>query len=247
MELASAELQKLDALLSQSRNMLFLGGAGVSTESGIPDFRSRSAAGACKRRFGFEPQTILSAGFLNEEPELFFSYYNDFLQKALSAQPNAAHRALAEIEARGRLNAVITQNIDELHERAGSKRVLKLHGSIGWNRCENCAAAYPADFMLHSDGVPRCTRCGARVRPEVVLYDEPLDDYVLRSAKACMFSADTLLLAGSSLKVYPAAALPEFFMGKHLIIINKSRTPFDKQAELLLRAPVAAVFEALGY
>lgn len=247
MKSAAIALEKLKAILSQSRNAVFLGGAGVSTESGLPDFRSEAAVQSCVSAYGFPPQIILSSGFLQSKPEIFFSYYKAFLEKSEKAVPNAAHRALADMEKQGKLCAVVTQNIDELHERAGSRRVLKLHGSVGWNRCTLCAASYPASHILQSAGLPRCTSCGALVRPEIVLYDEPLDDYVFRNAKACMFSADTLLIAGSSLSVFPAASLPEFFMGKHLIIINESETPFDDQAELLLREPVGEVFAALGY
>lgn len=241
------DIRKLETILSQSRSIAFLGGAGVSTESGLPDFRSGASVEKCVSDYGYTPQSILSSGFLENEPEIFFAYYRSFLQKERDAEPNAAHMALSALEKRGKLTALITQNIDELHERAGSRRVLKLHGSVGWNRCTKCAASYPAEFVLQKRGIPRCDRCGGMVRPEIVLYDEALDDYVFRNAKACMFSADTLLIAGSSLTVYPAASLPEFFMGKHLLIINESETPFDAEAELILHAPVAEVFSALAH
>ncbi len=238
-----AKIKELQSILLNSRSILFLGGAGVSTESGLSDFRSEKAREACIRRFSYPPEIILSADFFARETALFYDYYRAFLLQ--DAEPNAAHYALAKLERSGRLNAVITQNIDLLHEKAGSRRVLKLHGSIDSNRCMRCGAIYNAAFMRSSEGIVACPACGGLIKPEVTLYDEPVDDYVFRNARACMFSVDTLLIGGTSLSVYPAASLPEFFMGKRLVILNQSETPLDSQATLILCEPIGSVFEAL--
>lgn len=236
-------LALLRQILAQSRVAAFLGGAGVSAQSGLPDFRSPTAAAAVEARFGYPPEVILSADFFREEPETFFAYYKSCL--LMPAEPNPAHYALAELERRGKLNAVITQNIDGLHRRAGSRRVYALHGDINANRCLRCGKPFDADFIRQSPGVPRCPDCNGVVKPEVVLYGEALDDYVYRHAKAAVFSADTLIVGGTSLTVYPAAGLLEFFIGKRLIILNQTPTPFDAQAQLILRAPIADTLGAL--
>lgn len=236
-------LALLKQMLERSRVAAFLGGAGVSTESGLPDFRSAQTSAAVEARFGYPPEVILSADFFREEPERFFAYYKACL--LAPAQPNPAHYALAALEGRGKLNAVITQNIDGLHRQAGSKRVYPLHGDIDFNRCTGCGKRYGADFIRQSTGVPRCTACGQIVKPEVVLYGEALDEYVYRGAKAAVFSADTLIVGGTSLVVQPAASLPEFFMGNCLIVLNQTETPLDAQAQLVLRAPIGEILGAL--
>lgn len=234
----------LRELLGASRTAVFLGGAGVSTESGLADFRSESARQSCLARYGYEPEAILSKDCLYGDPALFFSYYRETLLR--EAVPNAAHIALAKLEARGKLSAVLTQNVDMLHEAAGSRRVLKLHGSIGEAYCLGCGARFGLAHMRASkEAVPRCTRCGGLLRPDIVLYGEAVNDYVFRMARAFIQSADTLLVGGSSLAAYPAAALPQFFMGKRLIVINREATPLDPGATLILRAPIAAVFASL--
>ncbi len=234
--------QKIDQLrqiIRQAHTIAFLGGAGVSTESGLSDFRGAAARRETLRRFGMPAEQILSHDFFFENPDVFYRYYRDFL--LTPAKPNPAHRALVRLEACGKLNAVITQNIDGLHEMAGSRHVLALHGSIHWNHCLSCGQHYDADWMRAGAGVARCEKCGGLVKPDVVLYGEPLEDAVWRGAKACIFSADTLLVGGTSLQVYPAAGLLEFFMGKHLVILNQTPTPYDAQAELILRAPIGEV------
>jgi len=233
------EIEKLRELIEKSRVISFLGGAGVSTESGLGDFRNEAIMEAVRQKYGYPPETILRSDFFREEPEIFFAYYREYFLK--EAEPNAAHYALARLEKRRKLNAIVTQNVDELHFKAGSRKVYSLHGNIAYNRCMHCAALYDADFMRKTEGIPRCSRCGGIIKPEVVLYGEPLDEYVFRNARAALFSAELLIVGGTSLQVYPAAGLLEFFGGKHLVILNESPTPFDKDAELLIRGKIGTI------
>ena len=229
--------------------MVFFGGAGVSTESGIPDFRS--ADGLYAEQLDVPPEVIISHSYFVAHPARFFDYYTSRMI-ARDAQPNAAHRKLAELEAAGTLRAVITQNIDGLHQAAGSKRVLELHGSVLRNYCEDCGAFYDLDGMLAArtasleaggDGVPRCTRegCGGIIKPDVVLYEEALDGQVMREAVNAIRSASLMVIAGTSLAVYPAAGLVDYFSGNNLVIINRSPTPRDLAANLVIRANVGDV------
>lgn len=232
-------VEDLKKLLQQSRVVTFLGGAGVSTESGIPDFRSKGSAEAAQKHFGYPPEVLLSHDFFLAHPDIFYDYYKSVLLQ--SAAPNPAHYALARLEAAGKLNAVITQNIDNLHQQAGSKRVYPVHGNVEWNRCMKCNRFFNGDYIRNSQGVPHCDQCGGLIKPEVVLYGEPLDQQIWRGAMAAVSSADTMIVGGTSLSVYPAASLLEFFMGKHLILINKTETPYDRRADLILRQPIGQV------
>ena len=228
-------LKKLKDLVEGSDNIVFFGGAGVSTESGIPDFRSED--GLYRQQYAYPPETILSHTFYESKPEEFFRFYR---AKLLSpgAQPNAAHRKLAELEKRGKLKAVITQNIDGLHQAAGSRTVLELHGSVLRNDCEACGRVYDFDFMLHSEGVPRCPACGGRVKPDVVLYEEGLDLELMERAARYIAEADLLIIGGTSLNVYPAAGLIHWYRGRRLVLINKSAVSADLAADLVITAPI---------
>ena len=234
-------IQTLKEMLEESRVVSFLGGAGVSTESGIPDFRSEGSAREAERRYGYPPEVLLSHEFFLKHTETFYNYYKSML--LTQAHPNPAHYALARLEKQGKLNAVSTQNIDNLHQQAGSKRVYPLHGNVEWNRCMQCNKLYDGDYVRRSRGVPRCEECGGIIKPEVVLYGEALDQIVWRGAMAAISSADMLIVGGTSLVVYPAASLVEYFMGKYLVLINKSETPYDERAHLVIRAPIGQVLE----
>ena len=233
--------EELQHIISTSRRIVFFGGAGVSTESGIPDFRS--VDGLYNQKYAFSPETILSATFFRRCTEEFYRFYRDKMLP-LEAEPNAAHRFLAELERSGRLTAVITQNIDGLHQKAGSKNVLELHGSIHRNRCLKCAKFFPPEYIRDSQGVPKCD-CGGVIKPEVVLYEEGLDDDVLSASVHHIRQADTMIIAGTSLTVYPAAGLVHYFKGKHLILINRDATPMDDAATLILHDSVGKVFSAM--
>lgn len=231
---------ELARILNESENIVFFGGAGVSTESGIPDFRS--VDGLYHQQYSHPPETILSHEFYEEEPEEFFRFYRSKMLFP-DAQPNAAHRALAELERRGSLKAVVTQNIDGLHQKAGSRNVLELHGSVHKNRCERCGRFYPLEYMLHGEGVPHCA-CGGRVKPQVVLYGEGLDDSVVRRAVAAISAAEVLIIGGTSLAVYPAAGMIDYYRGHRLVLINKSPTPADGSADYLVQGPIGQVLGA---
>lgn len=226
----------LREVVDSSKRIVFFGGAGVSTESGIPDFRSADGIYSRARDITWAPEELLSASFLRRYPEVFFDYYRKNLIHP-QAEPNAAHRALAALERSGRLSAVITQNIDGLHQAAGSENVLELHGNINRNYCETCGREYPLDFVLNSTGVPTCT-CGGIVRPDVVLYEEALDSDVLERAIAELQAADTLIVGGTSLSVYPAAGLIRAFGGDQLVLINRDATPHDRVPDLVIREPI---------
>lgn len=232
---------ELQQIINNSRRIVFFGGAGVSTESGIPDFRS--VDGLYHQQYDDPPETILSATYFHRHTEAFYRFYRQKMLP-LEAQPNAAQRFLAELERCGRLTAVVTQNIDGLHQRAGSKTVMELHGSIHRNLCLKCAASFPPEFIRNSEGVPRC-QCGGVIKPEVVLYEEGLDDDVVSAAVHHIRQADTLIVAGTSLTVYPAAGLLYYFRGKHLVLINRDATPMDSSADLVIRDSVGTVFSSL--
>lgn len=228
-------VKKLKELVNGSDNIVFFGGAGVSTESGIPDFRSTD--GLYHQQYDYPPETILSHTFYESKPEEFFRFYRAKLL-APGAKPNAAHRKLAELESQGKLKAVITQNIDGLHQAAGSREVLELHGSVHRNYCEKCGKFYDFDFMLHSEGVPHCTDCGGRVKPDVVLYEEGLDMATMEKAVRFISEADMLIIGGTSLNVYPAAGLIRYYRGRKLVLINKSAVAADLDADLVIADPI---------
>lgn len=231
----------LQKWVDESRAIVFFGGAGVSTESGIPDFRS--ADGLYSQKYAYPPEEILSRSFFDRRPEEFYRFYRDKML-CLSARPNAAHKKLAELERAGRLLSVITQNIDGLHALAGSKRVWELHGSVHRNYCMRCRKPYSAQDVLDSEGVPRCS-CGGVIKPDVVLYEEGLDGSVLQGAAGDLLKADLLIVGGTSLAVYPAAGLIRYYGGKRLVLINKSPTPYDGRADLLISEPIGQVLNCL--
>ncbi|MBU5627647.1 NAD-dependent protein deacylase [Oscillibacter sp. MSJ-2] len=226
-------IRKLKELVEGSDNIVFFGGAGVSTESGIPDFRS--VDGLYHQQYRYPPETILSHTFYKQNPEEFFRFYRSKLL-CPGAKPNAAHRKLAELEAREKLKAVITQNIDGLHQAAGSKTVLELHGSTLRNYCERCGKFYPMEAILHGEEIPRCT-CGGRIKPDVVLYEEGLDSTTLTDAVRCLTDAELLIIGGTSLSVYPAAGLVHYFRGRNVVVINK--TAVGGEADLFIDRPIA--------
>lgn len=237
----NADIQALQSMIEQSDNIVFFGGAGVSTESGIPDFRS--CDGLYNQKYKFPPESIISHTFFVRRPEEFYEFYRDRML-ALEAKPNAAHLFLARLEAAGKLKAVVTQNIDGLHQAAGSKSVFELHGSVHRNYCMRCGRFYDAEYIKESSGIPRCA-CGGIIKPDVVLYEEGLDARVVEGAVSAISSADMLIVGGTSLVVYPAAGFIEYFRGKRLVVINKSPTPADARAQLVINDGIAKVFSQL--
>lgn len=237
----SRETEKLQEILDSHRRVVFFGGAGVSTESGIPDFRS--VDGLYHQKYDYPPETILSHTFFMNHPEEFFRFYRDKML-ALDAEPNAAHRKLAQLEKVGKLTGVVTQNIDGLHQKAGSVHVMELHGSVHRNYCMRCGKFYDARFMLESEGIPTCS-CGGMIKPDVVLYEEGLDQNILRDAVKTISEADVMIVGGTSLAVYPAAGLLDYFRGDVLVLINKGATPRDNSADLLIQAPIGQVFSQI--
>ena len=231
------QLETLQRWIDQSRNMVFFGGAGVSTESGVPDFRS--VDGLYSQSYDYPPEEILSRTFFDRRPEEFFRFYRDKML-CLEAKPNPAHKKLAQLEAAGKLRSVVTQNIDGLHQLAGSRRVWELHGSVHRNHCMRCGKSYPVEFIRDSRGIPTCS-CGGVVKPDVVLYEESLDSRVLQGALTDIQSADLLIIGGTSLVVYPAASLIQYFQGEHLVLINKSPTPYDRRADLAIAGPIGEI------
>ncbi len=227
--------------IGESERIVFFGGAGVSTESGIPDFRS--VDGLYNQEYAYPPETILSHTFFMRRPEEFFRFYRNKMLFP-DAQPNAAHRKLAQWEAEGKLSAVVTQNIDGLHQKAGSKKVYELHGSVLRNYCMRCGKFFDMDYVMHSTGVPMC-ECGGTVKPDVVLYEEPLDDAVVADACKAIEQADMLIIGGTSLSVYPAAGLIDLYRGHRLVLVNKSATPRDSRADLIVRDPIGQAFAEL--
>lgn len=234
-------LDTLKKWVRESEKIVFFGGAGVSTESGIADFRG--VDGLYRQKYAWPPETILSHDFFLRRPEEFFRFYREKIL-ITDAQPNPTHRKLAQWEQEGKLSAVITQNIDGLHQRAGSRKVYELHGSIHRNRCLRCGKAYDAQQLMEMELVPKCT-CGGMIKPDVVLYGESLNDAVLRGAMEALTEADMLIIGGTSLSVYPAAGLIDLYRGNRLVLINKTPTPRDERADLILRDPIGQVFSQL--
>ncbi len=235
------QLAILQQMIDESKRIVFFGGAGVSTESGIPDFRS--VDGLYNQKYKFPPETILSHSFFVSQPKEFFRFYQDKML-ALDAQPNAAHRKLAELEQAGKLTAVITQNIDGLHQAAGSKTVLELHGSVHRNYCQRCGKFYDAHYVRQCGGVPKC-ECGGMLKPDVVLYEESLDEQTLQDSVRHLAKTDMLIIGGTSLAVYPAAGLIHYFNGKNLVVINKGQTQRSTGANLTIDAPIGAIMEQI--
>lgn len=235
--IAMKELETLKQWIDESDNIVFFGGAGVSTESDVPDFRSED--GLYNMKYKYPPETIISHSFYQRNPEEFFRFYKDRMVYP-DAKPNKAHLALAKLEQEGKLKAVITQNIDGLHQMAGSKEVLELHGSVHRNYCSRCHRFYGLDAVMNVPGVPKC-ECGGTIKPDVVLYEESLDGETITKALEYIQNADVLIIGGTSLTVYPAAGFVNYYRGKKLILINKSATPMDKEADLVINAPIGEV------
>ncbi len=242
MENYQKAITELKSLIEKYDNIVFFGGAGVSTESGIPDFRS--VDGLYHQQYDYPPETILSHTFYTRKPDEFYRFYRNKML-FLDAKPNAAHLKLAQLEQEGKLKAVITQNIDGLHQAAGSKNVLELHGSVLRNYCENCAHFHDVHYILNTNGVPKCEKCGGPVKPDVVLYEEGLDSNIINNAIRYIHDAKVLIIGGTSLAVYPAAGLIDYFHGDKLVVINKAPTPRDSHADLLVQAPIGEVFAQL--
>lgn len=242
MENYQKAIEELKGIVEKYDNIVFFGGAGVSTESGIPDFRS--VDGLYHQQYDYPPETILSHTFYRRKPEEFYRFYRNKML-FLDAKPNAAHLKLARLEAQGKLKAVITQNIDGLHQAAGSKTVLELHGSVLRNYCESCGQFHDVQYILDTQGVPKCEKCGGPVKPDVVLYEEGLDQKTLNDAVRFIRGAQVLIIGGTSLAVYPAAGLIDYFQGEKLVVINKAPTPRDSHADLLVQAPIGEVFAQL--
>ena len=231
------EVRKLQEIIDDSRRIVFFGGAGVSTESGIPDFRS--ADGIYHQHYKYAPEQVVSHSFFKAHPDVFYEFYKEKMM-CLEAEPNAAHQKLAQLEEAGRLTAVITQNIDGLHQKAGSKKVYELHGSIHRNYCQKCGRFYDAAYVKASPGIPRC-ECGGIIKPDVVLYEESLDSMTIEKSVRAIAEADTLIIGGTSLVVYPAAGFIDYFRGRHLVVINKSATAREVGAELSISAPIGEI------
>lgn len=236
------DITDLKEIITKYDNIVFFGGAGVSTESGIPDFRSID--GLYHQQYDFPPETILSHSFFCSNPEEFYRFYRSKMLFP-DAKPNAAHKRLARLEEQGRLRAVITQNIDGLHQAAGSKTVLELHGSVLRNYCEQCHAFYDMNHILNGCGVPKCKNCGGTIKPDVVLYEEGLNQKTVNDAIHCIHNSQVLIIGGTSLAVYPAAGLIDYFQGDKLVVINKSPTPRDRYADLLIQAAIGEVFRKI--
>ena len=237
----SERVDLLEQWIKESDNVVFFGGAGVSTESGIPDFRS--VDGLYNQQYDYPPETIISHSFYRKNPEEFYRFYKNKMLFP-DAQPNAAHKALAKLEQQGKVRAVITQNIDGLHQAAGSKEVLELHGSVHRNYCTRCGKFFGLSDILGMNGVPRC-ECGGIIKPDVVLYEEGLDSCTINKSVDYISKADILIIGGTSLAVYPAAGLIDYYRGNKLVLVNKSPTPADRRADLVIHAPIGEVFSQL--
>ena len=235
------QIKTLQSWIDESRSIVFFGGAGVSTESGIPDFRS--VDGLYNQQYDYPPEEILSRTFFDRDPEEFYRFYRNKML-CLDAKPNAAHKKLAELEATGKLKSVVTQNIDGLHQSAGSKRVWELHGSVLRNYCMKCGRSFTAQQILDSTDVPTCP-CGGTVKPDVVLYEESLDNRTIQGALNDIENADMLIIGGTSLAVYPAASLVHYYRGNKLVLINKSPTPYDSHADLILAGPIGEILSQI--
>lgn len=236
------EIEQLQEMIDESSRIVFFGGAGVSTESGIPDFRS--ADGIYHQQYKYSPEQVVSHTFFMRYPEAFYEFYKEKMM-ALDAKPNPAHRKLAELEKAGKLTAVVTQNIDGLHQAAGSRNVYELHGSIHRNYCMKCGKFYDAEYVKNHDGVPRCA-CGGMIKPDVVLYEEGLDQNTIQGAVRAISQADMLIIGGTSLVVYPAAGFIDYFQGKYLAVINKSETARSVRADLTIAAPIGEVMSKIS-
>lgn len=234
-------MNELQAIINQSKSIVFFGGAGVSTESGIPDFRS--VDGLYNQKYDYPPEEILSHSFFMSNTEEFYRFYRDKML-CLNAKPNKAHLKLAELERSGKLTAVVTQNIDGLHQLAGNHNVFELHGSVHRNYCMKCHKEFNAEFMLKSSGIPRCT-CGGIIKPDVVLYEEGLDNSTVNSALSAISNCDTLIIAGTSLTVYPATGFIRYFKGNNLILINRDKTPMDSSCDLVIHEKVGEVLDKI--
>lgn len=239
--------ENLKKMIDESNSIVFFGGAGVSTESGVPDFRSENGLYHAKQQYGHSPETMLSHDFYLNHTETFYDYYKNNLVYR-DVKPNKAHLALAKLESMGKLKAVVTQNVDGLHQLAGSKTVYELHGSILKNRCPKCHKFYDLDYIMEPDNckglVPVCSKCGATVKPEVVLYGESLDEGTITGAIDAISKADLMIVGGTSLVVYPAAGLLQYFQGKNLVLINKSSTQYDNKADLVIHEAIGEVLGA---
>lgn len=238
------EIDALKKIINNSNNIVFFGGAGVSTESNIPDFRSEGGLYKAKNQKNYSPEEMLSHSFFMKHKEDFYSFYKEKMIFPW-AEPNQAHIALAKLEQDNKLKAIITQNIDGLHQKAGSKNVLELHGSIHRNYCMKCGEKYDLEYILNSNIVPICKKCSGTVRPDVVLYEEGLDTDVISKAIDYISKAEVLIVGGTSLVVYPAAGLIRYFNGKHLVLINKSSTPYDSQANLVIKESIGKVLSEI--
>ena len=234
----------LKEMIEQSDNIVFFGGAGVSTESGIPDFRSETGIYNTIKRYQRSPEEILSHSFFMAHPDIFYDFYKSTMLY-LDAKPNKAHLALAKLEAMGKLKAIVTQNIDGLHQLAGSKRVYELHGTVHRNYCMRCHEAYDTEYILKAEGVPRCEKCGGIVKPDVVLYEEGLNEMTITASLNAIRKADVLIIGGTSLNVYPAAGFIHYYSGNKLVLINKSETPYDRKADLLVHDSIGDVLGAV--
>ena len=237
----SSEFDTLKTWVDEAKRLVFFGGAGVSTESGIPDFRS--VDGLYNQKYKYPPEEIISATFFRERPEEFFAFYKEKMLP-LGFEPNVTHKVLARWEREAKLSAVVTQNIDGLHQKAGSKNVLELHGSVLRNYCTRCGRSYSAAFVKNSSGIPRCD-CGGIVKPDVVLYEESLDSDVMYRAARAISEADVLIVAGTSLTVYPAAGMIAYYRGSRMVLINRDYTPYDNEADLVIHDSLGKVFSAL--
>ena len=235
------KIARLKEIIQESSNVVFFGGAGVSTESGIPDFRS--VDGLYNQKYEYPPEQIISHTYYRQHPDKFFEFYKDKMIMT-DAKPNAAHIRLAQLEQEGHVRDVITQNIDGLHQMAGSKEVLELHGSVHRNYCEECHKFYDLEYIVKSNGVPRCS-CGGIVKPDVVLYEEGLNSNTIQKSVQYIREAEVLIIGGTSLVVYPAAGLIDYFRGKHLVVINRDATPRDTQADLLIQEKIGVVFSQI--
>ncbi len=235
------QIEEFQKIIDESRNIVFFGGAGVSTESGIPDFRSSD--GIYKQNYRYPPEQVISHTFFVRNTEIFYEFYKEKMM-FLDAKPNKAHEKLAELEASGKLSAVITQNIDGLHQAAGSRNVLELHGSIHRNYCQNCGTFYDASYVKNYRGIPKCS-CGGIIKPDVVLYEEQLDQEIISKSVRAISEADTLIIGGTSLVVYPAAGFVDYFRGKHLVLINKGETSRDREAGLCIHSAIGEVMSQI--
>lgn len=237
------EIVALNKMIEESKNIVFFGGAGVSTESGVPDFRSTD--GLYNQKYDYPPEVMLSHSFYRSHPKEFFNFYKDKLLIE-GVKPNQAHLKLAELERHGKLKAVITQNIDGLHQAAGSKNVFELHGSVLRNFCEDCGEFYDFDYMKNSSGIPRCEKCSGIIKPDVVLYEEGLDENTINGAVSAIESADMLIIGGTSLVVYPAAGLIRYFKGKYMVLINRDETKVDSKCSLVIRDKIGEVMSKIN-